>query len=98
MKLPSRDTICVSLSLNDLPETERTQITTDVERNILASILLEILTKLPPDAQEAFKRAYREGNEEQAYAVCTPYIPHITEFIESKGLAALDELRTAIEH
>lgn len=90
---PQRQVIVEELGLESLSIEAQDEIIGTVGQNILMRVLLAILDKLPPDAQEGFKALTEEARGDEAEALASQYILDLPAFITEESRKALTEFK-----
>lgn len=93
MELPQRQVVVEELGIEALPIEAQDEIIGTVGQNILMHVMLAILEKLPPDAQEGFKALTEESRGEEAEALVAQHISDLPAFITAESRKALAEFK-----
>ncbi len=89
--------IYAELGASDFPEATQQQILASATGPIIQSLTLAILLKLPPEAQEDFKKAFEAGDGDVVEEIITSHIPDSTSFIREEIRKATAEFRAILD-
>lgn len=88
-----REVVVSELGIQSLPPEAQNEIIEGVSRNVIKHVFIEILARLPEDAQEEFKALVEAEKGIEAEAVAAKHIPDVPGFILAESKKAIEEFK-----
>lgn len=81
------------LGIESLPPEAQEEIVAGVSKNIVTHIFIELLARLPQEAQTRFKLLVEGGKGLEAESLAKEHIPDLNQFLMTESRVALEEFK-----
>ena len=91
-----KDVIVEQLGINDLPKEDQDEIVAGISGNVLKSITLAILERVPKDDRPKFDAVKEKGDREEIKKFLQKYVSDLESLVEEETKKCIAEFRSIV--